>query len=241
MATTPYDLAWPVDQAGYELEYDEGEPWIRARGGLPTYKSPMKIEGLWRRFANQCCDVVVDAKGDRVPIANCEGILAFVNEFGLLAAKRSPDLLDLTGALRNGLAEAVESQLLQDIFGVASLIGDIADHCDNNRRPAAAEEFNNPFVYPNLTARIESSETAGKLELKLVPIDLCGALLLQAAETITGNLEWRHCRNERCSEWFRIGSLDNNKRRITKRREFCSSRCKVADAERRRKTQEVQQ
>jgi hypothetical protein len=230
----PYLFEWPVDQAGYDLVYDESEGlFLQARGGPPRYYRPMEVEGLWRRFANQCTDA--HRKGLLGFREDHDGILAFVSEFGLTAAKpllplwkRSlADPQQWQAARVRG--EAAETEPLQEIGALASLIREIAEHYDKNEHADAAALFND-YGSPELRAGILTNDR-GRLEIALAPDDLEGALLLQTLETITGNYEWRHCRNEGCPNWFRIGSGGK-----TKRREFCSTRCRVAAAARRHKS-----
>ncbi len=226
-----WQLEWPVDQHGYELVHEEGEPEIiKARGGPPRYYRPMKIEGLWRRFADQC--LADNETFGCVP--NREGILAFVNEFGLLAAKPQPSLLDQPPV--RGLPTPNDSETFNDITGTALTIREIIDCYNRGDCRAAADLCNNSYDYPNLTAFVDVTKRKDRLQLQLVPNDLRGVFLLQTINAITGNSEWRRCRNDGCLEWFRIGTGAS-----TKRREFCSTRCRVADGERRRKTQEAQQ
>jgi hypothetical protein len=220
--TLPYELEWPVDQAGYDLELDEDDHWmVQARGGPPRYYRPMEVEGLWRRFADQC--VVADGTDDR------DGILAFVSEFGLLAARPPPPLSQRRPMVREG-PTANHNETIPLIGATAALIRKIAEHYDKGEFAAAAKLFN-AYGQPKLTVSIASPNAGGRFEYELVPTDLRGALLLQTVETITGNYEWRRCRNEGCPVWFRIGLGGK-----TKRREFCSTRCRVASAARRHKS-----
>jgi hypothetical protein len=132
--------------------------------------------------------------------------LAFVNEFGLLGEGRYdyPD----------------------QILNTAELIRQIHASLENGDRTAAADLFSR-YANPSLTAHL--SETAGKFAISLAPLSLRAALLLQAAETITSHRQWRRCRNDGCREWFRLGQGAH-----TTRREFCSDRCRVATARRRK-------
>jgi hypothetical protein len=214
---------WPVDQAGYDLNFDEADRhWIiQARGGPPRYYRPMELEGLWRRFADQCIDVHGSDDGD--------GILAFVSEFGLLARKATRPTILVPPPVR-GRPEADDNEPVPLIATTAALIRKIAEQYDAGNRGTAAELFND-YGRPDLTAGIAGPNRAGRFEIALVPYDLRAALLQQTAETITGNYEWRHCRNEGCPVWFRIGVGGK-----TKRREFCSTRCRVAEATRRHKS-----
>jgi hypothetical protein len=129
-----------------------------------------------------------------------------------------------------GRQHADDNELVPLIGATAALIRKIAEQYDTGNRGAAVELFND-YGRPDLTAGIAGPNRAGRFEIALVPCDLRAALLQQTAETITGNYEWRRCRNESCPEWFRIGLGGK-----TKRRQFCSTRCRVADAARRQKS-----
>ena len=85
--TLPYSLSWPVDEDGYDLTCVKGEWIVRRRGGRLNDYEPMREEGLWRRFADQCVD------SDEVD--SHQGILEFVRNFGLLAAQSPPTGLAL--------------------------------------------------------------------------------------------------------------------------------------------------
>jgi hypothetical protein len=220
--TLPYVFEWSVDQAGYDLEPDEDDHWmVQARGGPLRYYRPMEVEGLWRRFAGQC----VDERG----ADDHDGILAFVSEFGLLAATRPPPLLQRRPMVRKR-PTANDNETISLIGATAALIRKIAEHYDNGERGAAAELFS-AYAEPKLTVGIASPNAGRRFEYELVPTDLRGALLLQTGETITGNYGWRRCRNEGCPAWFRVGPGGK-----TKRRQFCSTRCRVAAAARRHKS-----
>lgn len=65
----------------------------------------------------------------------------------------------------------------------------------------------------------------------LVPLELRDALVYQAHRSVLDKRQFRHCRNASCHNWFAI-----DRRTVhgahTVRREFCSARCKVAEARR---------
>jgi len=182
----------------------------------------MEVEGLWRRFADQCLDI--HGGDDR------DGILAFVSEFGLLARKPPRSIILFPPPVR-GRPEADDKEPVPLIGTTAALIRKIASittRATAERGPSCSTVYGRP----DLTAGIAGPNRGGRLEIALVPSDLRAALLQQAAETITGSYQWRRCcRNEGCPVWFRIGLGGK-----TKRREFCSTRCRVAEATRRQKS-----
>jgi hypothetical protein len=219
---TLLQFEWLVDLAGYtikEVKTPTGpEVCLEARGGPPRFYRPLDNPGLWLRFATQCVDQA--------------GALAFANEFGLLSAKPPLSGFELlerpVGNL--GLREPpkpVASELVPIILGTAELIRRIAQHLDRGERATAADLFDR-WAIPELTAGLKRGP--GKFELEFVPRSLEGALLLQAAETITGNRQWRRCRNGGCHNWMQIGGGAR-----TERAEFCSDKCRVQAAWRRKK------
>ena len=202
-----YEFQWPVDQDGYFLDHvDDDRPkgggvltagltgdFIRRRGGPLRYYRPMEAHpGLWRRFAETCISV--------------EGVLSFVNDFGLLAA--------------SGKAEGHDYERPERILETATLIRHIAAELDSGERRSAVALFS-LHAKPQLTAGIRRDERKEIYEFKLIPRTLRGALLLQAGEAITGNRRFRRCKN--CSEWFVLGPGGH-----TARRQFCRDRCRVA-------------
>jgi len=226
----PFKLMWPVAE-GYDLFYpgapeDEPEPAvIYARGGPVRYYEPLEVDGLWRKFAEQCRPGAPD--GDA-------GTLAFVRQYGLLDVKPPPPLFkdpSLGEIAQQPLAAELEELPL--IEGPAYLLWRVRQELDGADRAAAADLLS---AWGRAKVRIDvrpRSNGAGVWEQRYIPASLYDALLCQAAEAIAHNHEWRRCRNERCSEWFRIGGVDSAGHKINKRREFCSTRCRVAVADRR--------
>jgi len=213
MGENPFRFAWPVDQAGYtsehvkldeprglgaEREYD----LIRSRGGPLRFYWPLDEDGLWLRFADTC--------------TTAEGVLAFVNEFGLLTG--SPERLD-------------------SLLSTAALIRRIAERFHADDRIAATKLFAEsglPTLKEGIFLYADRPEV---FELRLVPLTLRDALLHQTGEAITGNRRFRRCRNEGCPNWFRLGphaDTGEGRRTYTVRRQFCSDRCRVASARRSR-------
>jgi hypothetical protein len=213
MEENPFRFVWPVDQAGYTIEHVKlDEPrglgaereydLIRSRGGPLRFYWPLNEDGLWLRFAETC--------------TTAEGVLAFVNEFGLLT--QSPERLD-------------------SFLATAALIRQITERFHAADRIAATKLFAQSGL-PTLKEGIFfSAERPELFELRLVPLRLRDALLHQTGEAITGNRRFRRCRNEVCPNWFRLGphpDTGEGRRIYTVRRQFCSDRCRVASARRSR-------
>jgi hypothetical protein len=208
-----FEFRWSVDQDGYEIKKSAltstgpasadavfEESRIFPLGG--PHREYRPIEGLWRRFA-ECTDE--------------SSALAFVREFGLLFAMMRP---------QNSYILDEEDQLPSDsvkaILATSAIIRRIIVLTDSDRHVEAAKHWR--WARPRLTAGLVPTARPGRYEFQLIPVTLSAALLLQAGDAIASNQEWRRCRNDTCSSWFRIGVGAK-----TKRCEFCSDRCRVAD------------
>jgi hypothetical protein len=199
-----FEFRWAVDQDGYEIEHVPArEMRTLAGGGGVAHDRLRSRDGPLREYRP-----MDDHPGLWHRFAACadtSGLLAFVRKFGLLFS------------LRGDPYERVD-----DILRVVELVRQIAHMVGDNRYPEAAELWNSDGR-PRLTSGLVPTKRHGKFEFKPMPLTLHGAILLQAAEAIASNQQWRHCRNDGCSEWFRVGDGAH-----TSRREFCSDKCRVA-------------
>jgi hypothetical protein len=220
----PFVFAWPVAEAGYDLddrnvENGGGPATVTMRRGPVRYYRPLEHEALWRKFAEECA-AASDAK-----------ILGFVQRYGLLAAKPAPSILDRHLDQDYEPPVSAESEEVPSITDTAYLLALIAQHLDRDERDAAANLLRR-YGRAGFEVTVAPAPSNGRRpQVAFVPASLRDVLLLQAAEAIAERHEFRRCRNERCAEWFRIGGLDSDRHRITKRREFCSTRCRVAAAD----------
>src|SRR5262249_41242265 len=114
---------------------------------------------------------------------------------------------------------AADTEPLDEILHTAHLLRMIAYGLDRHDRPGAAIIFN-AQTRTRLSTEIVVGAN-GMLENRLVPISLRSALLIQAAEAITSNREFRLCKN--CPEWFVVSAPGRRSDR-----EYCSPRCRVA-------------
>jgi hypothetical protein len=223
----PFEFLWSVDRDGYEIKHvptrtGDGpadayfeEVSICPRGGpLREYRPMQDFPGLWRRFAD-CTDR--------------SSALAFVQEFGLLfsSIERPKATHSLSGN------DQLPSDSVKTILGAAATMRRIIGLMDSKDRVEAAKQWS-IWTRPRLTARLGPTTRHGGhegYEFKLIPLTLSAGLFLQVGDAIAFDQEWRHCRNNTCSEWFLIGVGVDAK---TKRREFCSTRCRVASARHRK-------
>lgn len=216
--TSIFEFEWPVDQAGYEIR-KEAEPYllpltrfmlpdpppeielVYPRGGPPRYYRPMDDEhaGLWLRFAHTC--------------TSPEQVLAFANSYGLLNTR---------GDLPAGVL-ASRFDYLNHTLGLARYLRQIAAALDADERECAARLYNVFDRIEHMKIVIQTNRKSFKTELKFAPMTLVSALMIQAAEAITGNRRFRRCRNDRCTQWFQVGQGA-----ASIRKEFCTDRCRVA-------------
>jgi hypothetical protein len=205
-AKNPFVFEWPVDQHGYEIDHSksDGESLL----GSATYAFIRPAGGPLRYYWplqehtglwRQFADTCL----------SWEGVLAFVRKFGLLT--------DLWNGGRDHPDE---------ILKTAELIRQVATKLDGDDRRAAADLLNTRP--PDMEEMLDWNYRIGRFETRLKPLDLRSALLHQAAEAITGNHQWRRCRNHGCPRWLQLGGP----RGATVRREFCSDKCRVASARR---------
>jgi hypothetical protein len=212
MADDLFRFEWPVDQDGYEIwrnphsedlarELRRSETvFIRPRGGPLRYYRPLEIEGLWLRFAETCKTI--------------EGALAFANEFGCILA------------LQSEFPEDIDE--IDFYLSAANTLRQISKFLSTGDKQSAAELFN--ASSPIVIEKVHYNERAARFDPIIVPTSLLSAMDHQALQAITGDQHFRRCRNEACSNWFRVGA-----RAHTARRAFCSDRCRVASARRQKR------
>jgi hypothetical protein len=99
----------------------------------------------------------------------------------------------------------------------------------NSILPAAAIALQrriNPWLESQTVPRIVYDPDAGTQLLKIVPRNLYGAMWLQLAGAVTGEKEYRACKDKACGQWFEVSP---GQRGGTKRKVYCSTTCKVRD------------
>jgi hypothetical protein len=210
-----FEFRWAVDQDGYEIER------IAAREGSSLVDTVYEHEVIRPRGGPlrgyRPMDDYPDLWRRFTACVDASSALAFVQKFGPISSFE-----------RVSPAEWVDNYVRN-----AELIRQIAAHIDANDYVAAAALWNER-ARPSLTAGLIPMQHPGKFEFRPIPVTLLGALLLQIGEAIAHSQQWRHCRNDGCPEWFRVGEGAH-----TSRREFCSDRCRVASARRHKATQEL--
>ena len=213
-----FQFEWPVDQDGYTTERGVGRDadGFSYDGGFerlnPCGGSPRFYRPL-------------DDGGLWLRFAETcrkrDGVLRFAGDFGML--RHQGDSVGHYLRLANRLRAIHERLSARD------------------RRSAAAifNERSVPFWWPTMYGTIlQSSDRPEAFEWALIPNFLEDVLKLQAAEAITGNRQFRRCRNQECANWFRLGpraATEGPRQTFTARREFCSDRCRVAHARRQRR------
>jgi hypothetical protein len=154
-----------------------------------------------------------------------ESVLTFAQEFGTLS----------------GSSNDADNRL-EDVLAIAAKLREIMRLLETNKRHEATLLFHKDGHAPRMR-EIIAWFSDNNTRFIFLPQTLQDAFFHQAGEAITGNRRFRRCRNEGCSNWFRLGPHAGSGRRgsttITARREFCSDRCRVASA--RRQKREVSQ
>jgi hypothetical protein len=233
----PFEFRWGLDQDGYELKVVEysgigslggalSDEWnfepvplsthyvVAGNGGPIRYYRPLEEEGLWLHFAETC----------RSP----EGALRFANKYGGLRCNS-----DQREEFRFPPTPLVE------FLYVAEQLWEIAERITEGNRLSAVEVFyRSAGSLPSMrVSLVECPKRPGEFEYRFVPNSFKDALIFQAAESIAGNRRFHRCRNDECSNWFRLGPHNTRigKRTYTARREFCSDRCRVASARRQKR------
>jgi hypothetical protein len=194
-----------VLRPGEPVDKDGSKVLARRGGALQNYH-PLDDDTLWLRFAQDCKDSA--------------SVLQFANRYGPL------------GRSSNG-----PDHRLDHILSTAEVLRKIWKHIQAGDRHAAALLClkNAPTMKEII---ICDSDHPERFEFKWLPLSLRDALLHQAGEAITGKRRFGRCRNEGCSTWFRLGAHTPGAGRahtITARREFCSDRCRVASARRKKR------
>jgi hypothetical protein len=215
-----FQFEWPVDQQGYTTErrppghdadgysYDAEFECLSPRGGPSRFYRPLDDGGLWLRFAETC--------------RKRDGVLRFAGDFGMLRQ---------------------QSDSVGHYSRLAERLWAIHERLSAGDRRSAAAIFNTDRSVPLWSPRMHetilwSPDRPDAFELGVIPNFLEDALKHQAAEAITGNRQFRRCRNQECANWFRLGpraATEGRRQTFTARREFCSDRCRVAHARRQRK------
>jgi hypothetical protein len=212
-----FQFEWPVDQHGYATErirrrdadgFGEGEFEYVCARGGPL------------RFYRPLEDTGLWLRFADT-CRSSEGVLQFVSEYGKL--RQQDDSVDHY------------RRIAQRLWAIGERLR------DRDRRSAAAiftqRDFGwlSPMMHETI---LWSPDRPEIFELAVIPDMLEGALKHQAAEAITGNRQFRRCRNKGCANWFRLGpraASEGPARTFTTRREFCSDRCRVAHARRQRR------
>jgi hypothetical protein len=208
MDDNPFRFAWPVDQHGYEIERVRLEE-PQGLGQEIEYDRVRGKGGPLRFYWPLDDEALWLTFGEICQTAN--GTLAFANQFGTLG-------------------QAYER--LHDFLSTAAVIRRIREHLRAGDRLAATKLFSRAGLATMREGVFWYADEPEKFALRLVPLTLRDGLLHQAAEAIAaGNWRFRRCRNEGCSNWFRLGP----QRGYTARREFCSDRCRVAASRRAKK------
>jgi hypothetical protein len=190
-----YHFDWHRDKAGYEIR----QPAEISAGSLlieGSYERICALGGPTEQYRPLQEHPALWRRFAETCI-NRDGIIPFCNSFGHL----------------DDMGDAVDQVIRR-----AKTLHVIADYLDSGDRPGAAKVFNE---YTNIRLTAKLLRDGLRLALKPIPANLWSAMLIQAAEALTGNFEYRKCLN--CPEWMRLGAGSHSKRRM-----FCCDACRVA-------------
>jgi hypothetical protein len=213
----PFQLEWPVDQHGYVAHRRAGHDADGYGDGEFEF---IQARGGPPRFYRP-----LDDSGLWVRFADLcrsvEGVLQFVTEYGTL--RQQDDNVDHYQRVAERLWAIYQRLSAGDQWAAAAIF--------------TGRDFgwSSPMMHETI---LWSPDRPEIFELAVRPDVLEDALKHQAAEAITGNRQFRRCRNQGCANWFRLGRrgvTEGRRQTITARREFCSDRCRVAHARRQRR------
>jgi hypothetical protein len=207
-----YDFEWPVDSHGYVIVPRSSITLIsNTQPHRPPY--PASAEDLERHGQRAYWHREICARGGAIrlyrPMTEEPGLW---REFAETCIAEEAVLKFITkyGLLSNDIC------LVDDVIRGAKIIREVMDLFDTGRHADAIGAFN---AHAQASARVQISNK----ELRPYPEELYGALLIQMGQAITGDHKFKRCQNPECTSWIRIGVGAS-----TKRRKFCSDRCRVA-------------
>jgi hypothetical protein len=211
-----FRFEWPVDQHGYATERIRRRDADGFGEGEFEY---VRARGGPLRFYRPLEETSLWVRFADTCRAR-EGVLWFVGEYGML--RQQDDNLDHYQRVAGRLWAIYERLSAGDR---SSAVG-IFTQRDLSWSPPMMQE-----------TIFWSPDRPEAFELAFFPRLLEEALKHQAAEAITGNRQYRRCRNEGCANWFRLGprAVAAGAHTYTARREFCSDRCRVAHARRQKR------
>lgn len=219
MQDNPIAFVWPVDRNGYDIVEKRVDRETAVLLGKDSAEFLVPRGGPLRNYWPLEDDSLWLCFAESCKDA--ESVLAFARDFGHF------------DAAINGLYDR-----LDQILETADRLRKIWSYLQARDRYAATLLFSRSGLPTMREAILWYAEEPERFQYRFIPLSLRDALLHQAGEAITGNRHFRRCRNEGCSNWFRLGpALDEGGRRstVTARREFCSDRCRVASARRQKK------
>ena len=212
-----FQFEWPVDQNGYATEH-------RRRRDADGYGEG-EFEYIFARGGPPRFYRPLDGGSLWVRFADAcrsrEGVLQFVDEYGML--RHQDDSVDHYRRLADRLWAIYERLSTGDRTSATAIF---------TQRDLG---WSSPMMHETIQRSLERPEA---FELAVFPNLLEDALKHQAAEAITGNRQFRRCRNQECENWFRLGpraATEGRRQTFTARREFCSDRCRVAHARHQRR------
>lgn len=205
-----FTFSWPVAEGGYEwrdtrtLEppHIKGQFLVhkRQRDKSRTYNPLQQASALFLNFV----DLPVDgSRGD--------AILTFASQYGQLGVEtylRPP----APGPVPTGEPSSAWSSAQRELTAAVNL-------WRSDRDPDALERAVNKGLRKKVSPQMLWDMAAKQLKLHLVPENLLGAMWLQLATAIDGDLDYRQCTT--CGKWFGVSVLERGQAR-----DYCSNACR---------------
>ena len=203
-----FQFQWAVDRSGYELVHDPGAPLTDGEGfaspdSRPETHELRPISGKFRTYDPREEALNLHRELAYIP-ADPEALRSFTNKYGVV-----------TG---NDFAASEQACSVRAALTLKENLRSVLDKHDQGKNAIAAYYT---LAEPTATFLIDPTNP-NRPKMAVVPLSLQSFIWLRVVEDITGGIQWTKCKRDACLEHFSIGKLEG-----TKRRQFCSDKCRV--------------
>ena len=211
-----FQFQWAVDQSGYELVLEPGVPAADGEGFAspdwrPETQELRPISGKFRMYDPR--EKAINLHRELAYLASdAEALRAFTNKYGVV-----------TG---NDFSASEQACSVQSILKLKRDIRVVLDKHDQGQDAISAYY---KVAEPTATFLIDPTNP-NRPKMAVVPLSLQSFIWLRVVEDITGGIQWTKCKRDACPEHFSVGKLEG-----TKRRQFCSDKCRVYSSRERKK------
>lgn len=203
-----FQFRWAVDRGGYELVHQPAvSPPDGAGFASPGWKAEIHelrpISGKFRTYdpREEAINLHREfAYTDPTP----EALRAFTDKYGVV-----------TG---DDFAASEQACSVQAVLTLKQNVRSVLDKHDQGQ-DAIGTYYK--LAAPTATFLIDPTRP-NRPRMAVVPLSLQSFIWLRVVEDITGGIQWTKCKRDACPEHFSIGKLEG-----TKRRQFCSDKCRV--------------